>query len=96
MNYVKTFNKQVACKPAKEEAQQVRRIAGMALIDEKLALTPLEVVFDSSGAFDAGDTVYVHGNNARNQPWWKAVFSLDGKEFILVPEEAILLVSAEE
>jgi hypothetical protein len=64
----KTYNKFIATKPIEKQAAKVAKVvAGMSIIDDKLSLLPLEVVFDS-GEFKAGDTIYVDGNKYRQSP----------------------------
>lgn len=91
--YFKACNNTIAAEPIQEGSTRAsRRIAGMELIDERLALQPLTVVF-KSGEFDVGDVIYVDPVNAANMSWSKAVFRVDGKDFILVPEISVLLAN---
>jgi hypothetical protein len=89
----KTYNKFIATKPIEKQSAKVAKVvAGMSIIDDKLSLLPLEVVFNS-GEFKAGDVIYVDGNSTGNQQWSKNVFELDGKSFILVPDTFVLVAN---
>ena len=89
--YYKTYNKMIACKPPKQQTQATKKIGGLAIIDEKLNIQALEVVFDSGEEFEAGDVVYVDNGAAMNHKWYTAVFSVDETEFVLVPMDMVLL-----
>ena len=92
--YFQTFNKQIAVAPPKEVVQSMKKIGGLAIIDEKLSLMELEVLFDAENAFEAGDKVYIHSGSAKNHAWFRAVYTVDGVEFILVPLDCIYLASS--
>lgn len=95
MSYFKSFNKQIACKPPnKIEQQQSKKVGGLFVVDEKVSLTALEVVFDSDLGFDTGDKIYVHSVNASKHAWLGAKFEAGGIEFILVPVEFVLLAES--
>lgn len=89
MKYLSTFNKLVAVKPPLVKEQVAKKIGGLNIIDEKLSLIELEVVLDSVDGWEVGDSVYVHGDNAYKQAWWKAFYKIGDVEFILVPIDFI-------
>lgn len=87
-----TVNKVVACTPFKTRALQKVVRAGMALIDKKVELEELTVQFPTEdGRLQPGMKVFIRGDNSVH-PWTREVFTLEGIEFILVPESVILAV----
>ncbi len=90
---IRTPNKFVATEVFGDTSTKLKVSHGVAVMETKLELKPLKVVFDNyeSGVF-AGDTVYVQADAANRHAWAKVVYSAKGKSFILVPEEQILLV----
>lgn len=87
-----TVNKLVACTPFKTLSNEKTMKAGLALQDKKVRLQELTVVLrNEDGRLQPGMRVYVRGDGAM-QVWAKDVFTLDDKEFILVPETAIQVV----
>ncbi len=86
-----TLNKCVATAPfVAQKTATARIVSGVALIDERNTLGELKVVFDSE-KFRTDDIVFIDPINAANFAWWKKVYELDGKQFILVPEEMVLV-----
>ncbi len=89
-----TFKNLVACSPF--PAQHMEKVikGGFAMIDKKVQLQELKVVFNSADPdLEPGDSVWVRGDTVI-QNWAKEVFTVDGKEFILVPASMLLLVKA--
>lgn len=89
-----TFKNIVACSPF--PAQHMEKVikGGFAMVDKKVQLQELAVVFQSADPdVEPGDKVWVRGD-AVTQPWAKEVFTVDGREFILVPAQYLLLVKA--
>jgi small nuclear ribonucleoprotein (snRNP)-like protein len=85
-----TMNKLVACSPfPKLHVEKVVK-RNFALIEQKVSLQELEVVFQGEN-FAPGDRVFVRGDQVV-QAWAKQTFTFDGKEFILVPESAVQMV----
>jgi hypothetical protein len=88
---VRTMNKVVACTPfPKQNIEKVIK-GGIAMIDKKVNLQELTVVLASDTGFFPGQRVFVRGDQVV-QNWVKEVFTVDGQEFILVPETAIMVV----
>lgn len=88
----RTMNKVVACTAfPKQNVEKVIK-GGIAMIDKKVNLQELTVVLASDTGFYPGQKVFVRGD-AVVQNWSKEVFTVDGKEFILVPETAIMVVT---
>lgn len=88
--YTKTLNKLVACTPfPKVHSEKVVK-SNFALVEAKVTLQELTVVFQSESLAE-GTKVYLRGDAIVNK-WVKEVFTVDDKEFILVPESAIQLV----
>lgn len=91
MTPVRTMNKVVACTPfPKQNIEKVIK-GGIAMIDKKVNLQELTVVLASDTGFIPGQRVFVRGDQVV-QNWVKEVFTVDGQEFILVPETAIMVV----
>ena len=73
--------------------------SGIAMIDQKYQLTKLELVYDAVvklGDLDLvlrpGDAIFVTSDQYV-QPWAKKVYELvEGKPFILVSQETVVLV----
>ena len=88
----RTMNKVVACTPY--TAQAVKKVlkGGIAMIEQKVNLQELTVVLASDSGFTPGQKVFVRGDSAV-QNWSKEVFTVEGKDFILVPETAIMVVT---
>jgi hypothetical protein len=88
----RTMNKVVACTAfPKQNIEKVIK-GGIAMIDKKVNLQELTVVLASDSGFSPGQKVFVRGDQVV-QNWVKEVFTVDGKEFILVPETAIMVVT---
>lgn len=97
MSTLMTQNNLVACTPMKQQAISQVVKGGFALVDKKVQLEELKVVmsFSSKDAhYHEGDSVWVRADQSV-QPYAKEVFTVDGKEFILVPQTAILLRKCE-
>lgn len=55
------------------------------------ALVAVKVVFDGRGV-EAGDIAYVRSNLDRTTAYGKEVFEIEGKRFIVIPEEEAIVV----
>lgn len=88
------FNKNVATKPFEKKEIESTVKSGFAKITQKHSLTELDVIFGTNNIFH-GCKVYVNSENFK-MPWATRVYSLDGQDFILVPEDFILLVKRPE
>jgi len=88
----RTMNKVVACTVFPKQNIEKTIKGGIAMIDKKVNLQELTVVLDSDSGFRPGQKVYVRGDQVV-QNWVKEVFTVDGKEFILVPESVIMVVT---
>lgn len=91
MVYNMTINGFVSCTPF--PSQHIEKVVkgGFAMIDKKVQLQELEVVIGGMAGNDylgPGSKVYIRGDQI-TQPWAREVFSMDGKDFILVPSSAI-------
>lgn len=87
------LSKRVATEPFPAGPQGPQIVGGFAVAASKNALVPLKVAFDSWTTSDKvieGTTVYVT-SDAADQPFAKVVYELDGKKFILLPEERVVL-----
>ncbi len=87
-----SINKQTAVKPPQIQAATQRVTHGIAIIDSRVTLMGMEVVFDSAVA-RAGDTIYVHSNVVNSHKWTKEIYDVDGQQFVLVPDDMIVLVN---
>ena len=88
----RTMNKVVACTAFPKQHIEKTIKGGIAMIDKKVNLQELTVVLASDSGFSPGQKVYVRGDQVVPN-WSKEVFTVDGKEFILVPETAIMVVT---
>lgn len=88
----RTMNKVVACTAFPKQHIEKTIKGGIAMIDKKVNLQELTVVFASDSGFTPGQKVFVRGD-AVSQQWSKEVFTVDGKEFILVPESVVMVVT---
>lgn len=87
-----SFKGKVACTPITENSVKTEKVGGLRGIVNKTRVEGLKVVFGLSEAnLRPGDTVYVKGNSF-TAGWAKDVFTLDGREFIMVPVDQIELV----
>lgn len=88
-----TPGKNVAVKPFEDTSSQVKTNRGLALMETKIGLKKLEVVFDNHElGVQAGDQVYVPSDVVNRHAWAKAVYEAQEKSFILVPETFVLVV----
>lgn len=83
-------NRRVACKPF-ETLQIEKQGRSFVTIKNKQSLVGLEVIFGNND-YRVGWTVYVRGDVV-TLPWAKEKYQLQDKEFILVPDEAIQIVT---
>lgn len=88
-----SVNENVAVEPfpTNQVEKEVRN--GLAVIKQKSSLQPLKVVFSGFGGteYGAGSIVYVRADQCV-ATWAKDVFDLNGKKFILVPKNQVVLV----
>lgn len=88
----RTTNKLVATTPFPKYVPTKVVKGGMALLERKIGLAELKVVLPTDDAkFMPGTSVFVRSDQDVH-PWAKQIFTLDGVEFILVPESAIQVV----
>ncbi len=85
----------IACEVKTVQTIQKKRIAGMDVVDTKQSLAELAVLFPTSVgaklALKEGDKIYLYAG-ALNQPFGSEHFDLDGKTFILVPEDQVVMI----
>ncbi len=93
MNY-RAVNKKIATEPFKQVATEGKIKNGIAIIDTKIGMTGLKVVFGSALAPE-GSTVYVMTDVLNKHKWPQEKYTIGDKEFILVPEEMVIIVSLE-
>ena len=91
---IRTMQGSVALTPLTfdhDKGKGEKMVAGFVGTD-KLAKTLIasQVVFDSKN-FEAGQTVYLRAD-VYNAPQTKNLMQIDGKEFVLLPEEMVLAV----
>ncbi|NBT57434.1 hypothetical protein EBT16_01495 [bacterium] len=77
--------------PTNQVEKEVKN--GLAFVKQKSSLQPLKVVFSdfSKTEYAVGYTVYVRADQCVST-WAKDVFELNGKKFILVPKNQVILV----
>lgn len=92
---MRTSPGKVAVKHKIAQTITTKKVGAMMVVDQKLSLTELEVVYDTdqTSAIKAksGDLVYVY-TNFLTQPWAKEVIHFEGQDIILVPDQMISLV----
>lgn len=81
-------NKLLACSPFPKQNVEKKVNRGLVMAEHKISIQELELLFTSE-SYAKGQKVYVRGDRVM-QPWAKEVFTMDGKEFILVPESEIV------
>ncbi len=94
-SYITSANERIACEPFEVRTPQVAVKSGFAVIKQKTELTALRVLFPCQGFpqdISPGDLVYVRGE-FMNATWAVDVYEIEGTKFILVPFNAVLLVS---
>ena len=88
-----SVNENVAVEPfpTNQVEKEVRN--GLAVIKQKSTLQPLKVMFSDfwETEYAVGSTVYVRADQCV-ATWAKDVFDLNGKKFILVPKNQVILV----
>ncbi len=89
-----SVNKQLAVEPFTTTATTSRVVNGIAVIDSKITITGLKVVFGSE-RFPTGSTVYLRTDVINKHVWSKEIYTLEDKRFILVPEDAVILLAVE-
>jgi hypothetical protein len=95
-----TTAKWVACTPFENPETKTDVKGGLVFITQKNELSKHKVVFDNhdrnlfgSGggeSYSAGDTVWVRGEMFKHQ-FAKEIFEVEGKKFILIPTDLILV-----
>ena len=89
----------VACEVREFQAIKTKRVGALQVLESTTTLVDLKVVFPMHGESKLklleGDTAYVYATNF-DQPggWGKVSYVLDGKTFILVPEEEVVMVKS--
>jgi hypothetical protein len=87
----------VAVEVKEAAAIPTKKIGHMIVVDTKQSLTEMAVIFpthkNSRFALNEGDKVYIYSQSL-TQPWATEKFELDGKTFVLLPEEQIVMVRA--
>ena len=88
--YTMDCNRKIACEPFPINVVEKENRHGMVLARQKGTVTPLKVLFRYQNVY-ALSTVYVKSEHAMSL-WAKEVYDVEGIKYILVPEEAVLLV----
>lgn len=84
-------NKKVAVEPFPVVEKKAEVRGGVLAPMNQSALTGLKVVFGSP-AFVEGTTVYVRTKLQTGSTYAREIFEVEGRKFILVPEEEIVLL----
>lgn len=85
-------NKKIAVTPFETTQTQVSVTGGLARVQQKAELTKLTIVFQGEGYFP-GDTVWVKGELCKHG-FANEVYEIDGKKFVMIPAEFVLLAAA--
>lgn len=86
---IKTENRRIACQRFPDVTVQKKTVGGFATAAQVSDLVGLDVLFGNE-KYDSGDRVFLEGETAF-QPWAKKIRKLNGVEFILIPEEFVIL-----
>lgn len=93
MNYtqpeITVVNKKVACRPLVTSIQKSGNT--FVTVKQKTNLVATCVVFGNE-TFRTGTFVYLRGD-VITMPWAKEIYDLGGHQFILIPEDIILMMS---
>lgn len=85
----------VACEVKAATAIPTKKVGGMIVVDTKISLTELAVMYDTDPTsklqLKSGDKVYIQTGHLATAPWVKEVYEVEGKSFMLVPEDYVLL-----
>jgi hypothetical protein len=90
LSQYQSWNHKVACAPWPTTQVAPEKNGGFIVAKQKKDLTGLKVVFGAD-KIAAGATVYVRGDLCFD-PEAKKIHSVDGKEFVLIPENEIVIV----
>lgn len=90
--------RRVALTPFETKEVEVKNVKGFSTIGQKTTLTALKVVYDyvdekGDVKLKTGSTVWLHGDIAKDERFSRVLEVEQGKKFILLPLESILLVS---
>lgn len=94
-----TMNKKAACSVPENTGRNIKNTSGFATVEHKDGgLMALKLVFGSKPDedFETYDVTIFLAEQDKQQPWASQVYELNGKKFILVPEERILLIDIKE
>jgi len=89
-----SINNKIACTPFEVKSAKTKVVNGFGTVENRDGLAALKVVFNSlitAGPLEPGDTVYVRADGFLT--YGKDEFEVDGKKFILVPEDKVILLS---
>lgn len=84
-------NKRVAVQPLPETENKPKVQNGVLVPPRAALLSGQPVVFRSTG-FDVGDVAFIRADRRSASLWGKEIFEVEGKKFILVPEDEVLLL----
>lgn len=98
---IMTVPGRVACQPKKQDTIPTKIVAGMKVIDAKLSLVELTVVYSSHYTskfkLNPGDSVFVYATALAGQGWPKEILTIDqSTDFMMVPEEQIFMIKARQ
>jgi hypothetical protein len=81
----------VACAPFARRDVKVTVKNGVGMIDQKVTLEGLKVVFGNGEGIEPGDTVWVDPSGARS--WGTNVYDVLGERVVLCQPQSVLLVT---
>lgn len=87
---MESWNGDIACEPFPTASIEKEVKTGFATAKQKVALTPLNVVFGTD-KIPEGSMVYVPGDGCM-EAWGKRVFEIEGKRIIMVPLSVVKIV----
>ena len=86
-----TVNNRIAVTPFETTSTKIDVKGGLVTIKQRTELTRLVVVFaQDNEKYPPGYVIWVKGDSCKHQ-FAKEVFNLNGKDFILIPAETVVL-----
>lgn len=88
-----SINGFVAVEPIAANVAETERKGGMTVLAHKVSVIAAKVVYNFPElGIEAGDTVYLNGDSISKMDWYKKVYEIGERKFILVPKDIVWLV----
>ncbi len=86
---IHTVNKKLAVAPFAIREVKTKRVSGVALMEHLVQLEKTTVLFPNQLGVPPGTVIYVAGENVKHK-WASEVFTHDGVQFIVLPEDLVI------